>query len=291
MKRKKNLIAILLLVVPLSLLGLIWVGIAHGLEPGLQARDDIIFSSNFESDHWHEEWGLATRPFPRNTVIIGADPDLGFEALEGNALRIKVREDRHYGNSFSYYFQRQTGEEPEEVYFRYYLRFADDWNPALGGKLPGISGTYWRAGWGGRRPDGTDGWSARGLFHGQRDGRTPTGFYCSHVGQPGRWGSEWRWDRNNLGYLENNRWYSIEQYVKLNTPGQNDGIIRGWVNEELAFERTDIRFRDVGTLKIFSIWVNVYYGGGTSAQSDHHLYIDNVVIARSRIGQSKRILE
>ena len=30
--------------------------------------------------------------------------------------------------------------------------------------LPGISGTYGIAGWGGRKSDGTDGWSARGAF-------------------------------------------------------------------------------------------------------------------------------
>lgn len=66
----------------------------------------------------------------------------------------------HYGLSLSYRFRRQLGYEPEEIYFRYCLRLTDDWNPRRGGKLPGISGTYGRAGWGGRPVDGTDGWSA-----------------------------------------------------------------------------------------------------------------------------------
>jgi hypothetical protein len=62
-------------------------------------------------------------------------------------------------------FDKQVGTEPEEVYFRYYLRLADDWNQIVqGGKLPGISGTYGRAGWGGRKSNGKNGWSARGLF-------------------------------------------------------------------------------------------------------------------------------
>ena len=49
-------------------------------------------------------------------------------------------------------FAKETGSEPEEIYFRYYLRLADDWNQTLqGGKMPGISGTYGVAGWGGRK--------------------------------------------------------------------------------------------------------------------------------------------
>ena len=53
--------------------------------------------------------------------------------------------------------------EPEEIYFRYYLRLGNDWNPTTdGGKLPGISATYSRVGWGGRKADGMTGWSMRG---------------------------------------------------------------------------------------------------------------------------------
>ena len=100
----------------------------------------------------------------------------------------------------------------------------------------------------------------------------------------GRYGSNWLWAKDELGYLENNRWYCIEQYAKMNTPGKHDGTLRGWVDGELAFEKTDIRMRDVEALKIETIWLNVYLGGRWTARSDHHLYIDNVVIARSQIG-------
>ncbi|MHC4539367.1 MAG: polysaccharide lyase, partial [Planctomycetota bacterium] len=87
-----------------------------------------------------------------------------------------------------------------------------------------------------------------------------------------------------LGYLENNRWYCIEQYVRMNTPQKNDGILRGWVDGRLAFEKTDVRMRDVSDLKIQCIWVNLYHGGTWAADSDDHLFIDNIVIARRYIG-------
>ena len=168
--------------------------------------------------------------------------------------------------------------------FRYYLRFADDWTPRRGGKLSGFGGTHGRAGWGGRPVDGTDGWSARGLFEGQKAGRTPIGFYCYHMDMKGVYGSNWVWDRDRLGFLGNNRWYCIEQHVKLNTPGQADGVLQGWVDGRLAWEKTDVRFREVDTLKIEAVWINVYLGGTRTAERDHHLYLDEIVIAKRPIG-------
>ncbi len=138
-------------------------------------KSDLYFTCDFESDTWWQEWGLRSQPQRVDTVA--ADPARKLEPLRGKALRIRVDKGGHYGASLQFQFKKRTGREPEEVYFRYYLRFADDWTPARGGKLPGIAGTYGRAGWGGRRVNGRDGWSARGLFRGQKDGMTPIVFY------------------------------------------------------------------------------------------------------------------
>ncbi|MFB0519801.1 MAG: polysaccharide lyase, partial [Desulfatiglandales bacterium] len=96
--------------------------------------------------------------------------------------------------------------------------------------------------------------------------------------------STWIWQRDKLGYLENNRWYCIEQYVRMNTPEKNDGVLRGWVDGKLAFEKTDVRMRDVSDLNIEYIWINIYHGGTWTAESDDHLFIDNVVIANRYVG-------
>lgn len=247
---------------------------------------DILFVCDFESDDWYRQWGADRKLVHTDTVT--ADAARKFESLQGKALRIKVERGDHYGASLQFSFGKHRGAEPEEIYFRYYLRLADDWDPATGGKLPGIAGTYGRAGWGGRRVNGRNGWSARGLFLRRRNGRTPIGFYCYHADMKGQYGSNWVWEKDHRGYLENNRWYCIEQYAKMNTPGRNDGILRGWVDGRLAFEKADVRMRDVDTLKIESVWLNVYLGGSQTARSDHHLYIDNVVISRRYIGPVER---
>jgi hypothetical protein len=191
----------------------------------------------------------------------------------------------------SYSFRERLGQEPEEIYFRYHLRLADDWNPAVdGGKLPGLAATYGKAAWGGRRADPLVGWSLRGQF-----GRAPSpenplhgtstiGTYAYHAEMDDDYGDSWYWTLGVRGVLERNRWYCLEQYVKVNTPGANDGVLRAWVDDALAFERADLRVRDVASIRIERVWMNVYHGGTARADRDLHAYIDNVVIARKPIG-------
>lgn len=262
-------------------------GLAAGYtqDKGLAQNEAVILVADFDTPTWRKQW----RGGERETVsVVENDPERKFAPLQGKALRLKVAKGSHYGASIEHAFRKAGVGEPEEIYFRYYLRFGDDWDPARGGKLPGISGTYGKAGWGGRPSDGTNGWSARGLFLGREDGKTPVGFYCYHADMKGKYGAHWVWDHANLGYLENNRWYCLEQHAKMNTPGKNDGILRAWVDGKLAFEKTDVRMRDVSQLKIEKIWINLYHGGSWAAESDDHLYLDNVVIARKYIGPLSR---
>jgi len=250
-------------------------------DKGIEKDPNVILFTDFESQKWRKGWSGGRRKTVR---VLNEDKERSFEPLHNRALQIKVRKGDHYGASIEYNFKNKIGSEPEEIYFRYYLRFGSDWNPRRGGKLPGISGTYNRAGWGGRPSNGRNGWSARGQFNGQKEGKTPIGFYCYHADMRGRYGNSWIWKKDQLGYLENNRWYCIEQYVRINTPGKNDGILRGWVDGRLAFEKSDVRMRYVPDLKIESIWINIYHGGTWTADTDDHLFIDNIVIAKRYIG-------
>jgi len=263
-----------------------WALAASRGEAQLANRQDVLFTCDFESPEWYREWGL-TAP-EASTDTVSSDPDRKFAPLQGRALRVRVPEGGNLGSNLQYVFAKRLGYEPEEIRFRYHLRFADDWDPvSQGGKLPGISGTYGRAGWGGRRVNGRDGWSARGSFAPYRNGETLLGFYTYHADMKTKFGDGWLWDRERRGALRNNQWYAIEQHIKLNTPGKNDGEMRAWVDGQLAFERTDVRMRDVSDLKIEMVWFNVYQGGAKPAENADHLYIDNVVIAKDYIGPAR----
>lgn len=258
-------------------------------DQGISDDPKVIFATGFESDDWHKQWSYAGKM----DVIgpVSEDPARHFEPLLGRSLRVKIAKGAHLGLNTLYKFERETGREPEEIYFRYYLRLGSDWNQTIqGGKMPGISGTYGVAGWGGRKVDGTNGWSARGSFfrsipqNNPLGGLHPIGTYCYHADMKGTYGDSWVWNRGYGGYLENNRWYSVEQYLKLNTPDERDGVFRAWIDGRLAFEKTDIRFRAVDRLKIEQIWMNVYHGGKLPSPHDQHLFIDNVIIATDYIG-------
>jgi hypothetical protein len=266
------------------LIGLFANGIVAAADPGLAGGSDILLSCGFDDDAWWRAWG-SQKP-PEHTSLVEGENAFGGN---GKSLRVTVPRGDHMGTSFAYRFRERLGAEPEEIYFRYYLKFDRDWAQATsGGKLPGISGTYGRAGWGGRPVHGDDGWSARGLFVSRNGGDSSAiGFYCYHADMRGKYGD----DLVFRPRLEHGRWYCVEMHCKLNTPGENgergrnDGILQGWIDGVLAFERTDIRFRDVAALKIEEIWVNVYHGGATPVpRQDIHLYLDNMVIARKPIG-------
>jgi hypothetical protein len=257
---------------------------------GISADKAVIFATGFESESWAKEWTRAAEMRVIDTVA--TDGARKFEPLRGKALRVRIAKGSNAALNTLYKFKPETGSEPEAVYFRYYLRLGADWNQSIeGGKMPGISGTYGIAGWGGRKSDGRNGWSARGLF--QRTvpkgdnplaGLTPIGTYCYHADMKGQYGDNFIWRVGYRGYLENNRWYCVEHYVKLNTPEKKDGVLRGWIDGRPAFEKTDLRYRLADKLRIEQVWMNIYHGGKKPSPHDQHAFIDNVVIAREYIG-------
>jgi hypothetical protein len=255
---------------------------APNLEPGLQNRDDILFFDDFEDQDWYTYWDRSSQP--ANCTLVTSP------VFDGNsALKVSCDSGSHYGTSLTFDFADRVEAEPEEIYFRYYVNVPDSWNRNGGqmGKFPGISGTYGRAGWGGRPSKGYEGWSAR-MQNDDRDSLLLIGYYCYHADMGGTYGDNFRWLIDSLGYLKRNQWYSIECYAKMNTldgdTGRLDGALKGWVNGQLAYEKTDLRFRHVDSLKIERIWFNIYVGGVWTATHDMELYFDNVVVARNYIG-------
>ena len=260
---------------------------AFPFDRGIESHPDVYFFDPFESAAWVDGWTHVGG----NLDIVSDDPALLYAPFQGNALRSTLLEGTNTAMNIGWHFFDEAGAEPEEAYFRYYLRFADDWEQtADGGKMPGFAGTYGVAGWGGRPVDGTNGWSARGTFYlsvpddNPVAGTTPLGNYVYHADMSGNYGDVWLWQEDYRGLLADNRWYCVEQYVKMNTPTLNDGILRAWIDGRLAFEKTDLRFRDVDYLKVEEVWMNVYHGGTAPSPYDQHLYVDNLVIASSYIG-------
>jgi len=259
---------------------------ASAQEPGLAGRTDIVLQDGFEAADWYTAWGMSSAPM--NTSIETDAP------LRGSShLRVAVAAGDNYGTSFGFNFADMGMAEPDEVYFRYAIRLGPTWTTegGGGGKLPGFGGTYDTAGWGGRPSDGTNGWSSRGLFWqpetGRASGATRVGYYVYHADMTGTYGDNWYWAGGSIGAggtLERGRWYQVECYVHNNTPGANDGVLRAWMDGDMVFERSDVRFRDVERLHVERVWFDIYYGGTWTAPADMVLDFDNAVIAWGYIG-------
>jgi hypothetical protein len=249
---------------------------------------DVVFATGFESLFWRSEWSYVS--VGSHAEAITQDQERKFVPLQGAALRVTIPKGGNLGLDMGFNFADQLGNEPEEIYFRYYIRFSDDWISSVdGGKLPGPAGTYGRAGWGGRKANAREGWSLRGAFLRTPSNTNPLhnrisiGTYAYHAGGQDFFGDEWDWNLATQ-LLERNRWYCLEQHVKVNTPTVRDGVLEAWIDGVLAFDKRELYLRDTPDIKIEKVWMNVYHGGTAKAARDLDLYIDNVVVARRRIG-------
>ncbi|MCB1922378.1 MAG: DNRLRE domain-containing protein [Gammaproteobacteria bacterium] len=254
-------------------------------DEGIYQHPAVVFATGFESSDWYEEWSASREPASAEPV--SEDAANHFAPLSGKALRVTIEQGKKGGLNLLYRFREKTGAEPDAMHFRYYVRLGESWKPLVSGKMPGFAGTYNRAGWGGRRSDGVNGWSARGAYKVASSAQGDAyalGSYIYHADSSTKFGDLVGWNLGNTGLIEKNRWYSVEQYVRLNTPGKADGEVKAWLDGVLVYQRRGLRFRDIPDLHIETLWMNVYHGGVDAAPSDLNLFIDNVVIAREYIG-------
>lgn len=256
--------------------------------------DQVYLVETFDKAGWESNWTYVWGQ--ENMEVVTENVQDKFEPLMGSALQVTIPEGNLSGINMGYLFEDKLGHDVEEVYFRYYIRLGDTWKTNDTGKLPGIAGTYagtpHEGGWGGRSSNGTNGWSARGMFtlelqgNNPFSGQVPIGNYIYHKNQSNAYGDHIIYDGKRPGVIEKNKWHSIEQQVKMNTPGKKDGIFRAWIDGELAYENTELEFRDVNSafIAIDRIWVNFYHGGIKPINQTSNAYIDNLVVASQYIG-------
>jgi len=254
---------------------------AQTLEPGLKGRKDILFFEPFETADWWKRWGLRTPP--RNLTLLreASVTDVGRAVA-----KIRFIRGGHYGSGWSW----KIAPALEEAYLRYYVKFEKGFDFGRGGKTPGMMG--WapgrQAGWGGRRANGTNGFSTRICW--SRDGAIT--MYTYHADQKTIYGDAFETrTADGLARWTPDRWTCMELHMKLNTPGarrgekgKHDGIVELWRDGELIGRKADVRFRDLPTMKLDNLFVNAYFGGTWTCPRDQHIFYDNIVLAKGPIG-------
>ena len=68
----------------------------------------------------------------------------------------------------------------------------------------------------------------------------------------------------------------------MNTPGENDGVLQSWFDGELALDRADIRYRDVDTLALDTVYFSTFFGGSGEAwapTADEVADVDDLIVS------------
>jgi hypothetical protein len=114
----------------------------------------------------------------------------------------------------------------------------------------------------------------------------PDGVVLPFSSTPGNFGPDFISRANFIP--EVGRWYSYEIMVKANTPGQRDGRVAIWIDGKLIADFLNLRLRDVSTLKINKVELDLFIKNNNTT-ADMLKWYDNVVIASSYIGPMSRI--
>ena len=140
----------------------------------------------------------------------------------------------------------------DEYFLDYYIRFDDNFDFQLGGKIPGLSGG--RSNTGGNRPTG-DGWSARFMW--REEGKAVV--YLYHMDQPTNYGHDINLNRS----FKRGQWHRLTQRIKVNSGNNNDGILQVWFDGELVILRNDIRYRNNNRAPVDHFYFSTFFGGNT----------------------------
>ena len=166
-----------------------------------------------------------------------------------------------------------------EFYLSYRVQFADGFDFDAGGTLPGLAGgnlntvNSWSAPivW---RPSGT---IAQRLTYFEQT--NPTGdIFLPNVPVSGPWN------------FDTGEWYSVLQFIRMNTPGEADGLVEVSVNGENIIQIDGINLREFDNLYINKLVFSAYFGGGEAhAQpiNDSEILFDDLIMSTQPVEEAR----
>ena len=234
--------------------------------------DEDAVGSYVQKDYFRDwncpQWGMGLN----NLAIVN-----GKESRTGKdkALRIKLLKGLSGcdNEASCINWKPQIGQKLDSLYYSYWVKFPENFDPVLGGKLPGIGNDHAQTG--GGKPNGHDGWSVRVMW--DRHGKL--GQYVYHMDQPSHFGDFFEWGGAEI---QKGKWQQIKTFVKLNTQGKRDGVIKTWLDGKLVLDKTDLRFQAGNDLKIERFLFSVFYGGSGPEWApayDNIIYLDDFTLS------------
>ena len=207
----------------------------------------------------------------------------------GSALAVAYPANLHGTSGGGAQWQYDLPDDYEELYLSYRVKFESGFDFVRGGKLPGLAGGS--APTGSNQATGTNGWSGRFMW--RTDFKGVSGVPEQNVAEwisyakytdSGADGSGRDSDRaywvesdGSRSVLNSDVWYTLSQRVKMNDPGQRNGILQIWLDGRLVHDQQNVLFRTENTFSIDKMYFSTFFGGGSSwrTSKDEIAYFDD----------------
>lgn len=267
-----------------------------------QARGIVVFQNNFESNA-AGAYSVSDLAAGWNDTTSNDGVDEGRVSITDDAdafgsKSLVVEYPQGESNNGKSQWKMDLGGSYDELFLSYRIRFDENFDFVRGGKLPGLCGGACNSG--GSRPNGFDGWSARMMWRTDGSGSGEEGGsdlsrdqanivqYVYHPDQTtngGTNGDDLNWNDTTPSkwqLFDSDQWYHLQHRVVMNTPGQHDGIVQAWLDGEMVLDVQDIRFREIASLQIDTLYFSTFFGGSSSiweTTKDEYVYYDDFVVA------------
>lgn len=192
--------------------------------------------------------------------------DIGWQTLYGRATVVPVNSRIFTGKALSVLYPKGSVGSKEggaqflvklppapEYWLTYRLCFESGFDFKLGGKLPGLTSggsTYTGA----KLPKKGDGWSARFMW--RNEGQAV--LYLYYIDMPGKYGEDLPLEGVTF---TPNRWYQLTEHIRVNTPGNKDGLIEVWSGVTKVLSKSDLRLRVGEKGLVDSFYFSTFHGG------------------------------
>lgn len=180
----------------------------------------------------------------------------------------------------------------DTLWVSYKIKFQASFDFVRGGKLPGLGGGTTPTG--GQETTGKEGFSARIMWRWKNTGDGKQGAMCQyiyHMDKPGMYGEDLYWAYPNHGWSSTRRyfipgkWHTVKTRIIMNTPGQHNGRITSWLDDDLGLDSI-LRFRAEGitTFANDKFLFSTFFGGGDdtwATTKDEYIYFDDFIISKT----------
>ncbi|UTF60305.1 polysaccharide lyase [Gilvimarinus sp. DA14] len=268
-------------------LTLLLLSLALSANQGAATESSVLMNYRFDEPDWPQQWNTPWQSRVDTTEVIKTPEAPG----DSYSLLIRYPEGavgpQQGGVQLPIVFAGtdSLASSYESLTLKYCLKFKAGFDFGKGGKLPGLMGASdsWARS-GGNQPDGSNGWTLRFMW--RTNGRAVVYAYLppSPNGQYG--GQQWGQDIELGKSFVPGRWHCLQQRVKVNNVGEENGELQVWFDNEevLSLNNISYRLQDTPAGRVGGVYLSTFHGGNTpdwAPQRDSFLLLNNLRVLTS----------